>query len=261
MTSNLIKENLLEQKRILIPREQGQAKKYRDFLTSFNFIPIEIPLLAFRAKTLTNEETKLLAQIETYNWIVFTSHVTVETFFQLVEVDRLKNKVKIAAIGSKTAEIVEGFGLKVDFVPDLFVAEKFVEQFAPKVNAGEKVFIPKGNLAREIIRTTLEEKNVLVTEIVLYETYFPENFSVLLRDAILENKIDIALFTSPSTVNHFMSVVNQYGLHEEIKRLIIVSIGPITTQKIVEFGLTCHVEPDIFTVDNAIYALKDFLNQ
>jgi len=258
MTSD-IKENPLYNKRILIPREKGQAMKYRDFLTSLDLLPVEIPLLAFRAKKLTTEEIKLIEEIKTYDWIVFSSHVTIETFFQFVNVDELKGKVKIAVIGSKTAQHIESFGLKVDFIPDSFVAEKFVEQFVPIVNEGEKVFIPKGNLARNIIKTTLEEKNIFVTEIVLYETYFPENYSVVLRDAILENKIDIALFTSPSTVNHFMNVVNKYNLHEEVKRLVNVSIGPITTQKLVDYGLICHVEPDVFTVEHAIYALKDFL--
>jgi len=71
----------LVDKKVLVPRGAGQAKSFSQLVEKYGGISIEIPLIAFRPIELTKELQTAMNEINTYDWIVFTSNVTVETFF------------------------------------------------------------------------------------------------------------------------------------------------------------------------------------
>jgi uroporphyrinogen-III synthase len=123
------------------------------------------------------------------------------------------------------------------------------------------VLIPKGNLAREYISTSLRNHDVLVDEIVIYETYMPNESREKLAKMLSEDQIDILMFTSPSTVNHFMSVVKEYNLESHIKRCVISCIGPVTEKRLLAHGLPIHVSPEEYTVKEMIQSTIQFLEK
>lgn len=92
--------------------------------------------------------------------------------------------------------------------------------------------LPKGNLAREYIASSLQERGAHVEEVIIYETYFPETSRLLLADAVQSGKVDILTFTSPSTVSHFMKIVRENNGYEKMKDCIVACIGPVTAEKL-----------------------------
>jgi uroporphyrinogen-III synthase len=248
-------------KKVLVPRGAGQAKSFSQLVEKYGGISIEIPLIAFRPIELTEQLQHAMNEIDTYDWIVFTSNVTVETFFSFYKKEEKKSFPRIAVIGKKTEEVLQEKGFNAEFVPSAYVTEVFTEEFLPIVPSGSKVLIPKGNLAREYISTSLSNHGVLVDEIVIYETYMPDDSREKLAKMLEENEIDILMFTSPSTVNHFMSVVKEYQLESHIERCVISCIGPITEKKLRAFGLPVHVSPTEYTVHEMLKSTIEFLEK
>ncbi|WHX99504.1 uroporphyrinogen-III synthase [Neobacillus sp. DY30] len=251
----------LKDKKVLVPRGVGQAKSFSQLVEKYGGISIEIPLIAFRPIQLTEQLKRVLAEINTYDWIVFTSNVTVETFFSFYQKKDHSSFPRIAVIGKKTEEVLQEKGFKAEFVPSAYVTEVFTDEFLPIVPSGSKVLIPKGNLAREYISTTLSNHGVLVNEIVIYETYMPEESTEKLAQMLFDNELDILMFTSPSTVDHFMSVVKAYKLENHIKRCVTSCIGPVTEKRLRAYGLPVHVSPEEYTVKEMIKSTIQFLEK
>src|SRR3954467_2656982 len=123
-------------KKVLVPRGENQAKSFSQLVERYGGIPIEIPLIAFRPIERNQRLHDSLKALDTYDWIIFTSNVTVETFFSFINIEEMKTFPKIAVIGNKTAEVLKEKGLHPEFVPTAYVAESFVEEFKPYIQSG-----------------------------------------------------------------------------------------------------------------------------
>lgn len=256
-----MKEHLpLLGKRILVPRGKKEAKAFSALVEKYGGVPLEIPLLSFRPIVPSEKMIEILHNINTYDWLIFTSNVTVETFLATVN-NGFYQLPRIAVIGKRTEVVLTNRGYKVDFVPNEYVAEGFVREFLPLVQKGMKILVPKGNLARDFIAESLTAAGAHVDELVVYETYLPEESKSQLKDAISEKQIDIFTFTSPSTVDHFMEVINENGLHRFLDDCLISCIGPITKERIESVGLRVHVIPETYTVEDMLKKMIIYLEQ
>lgn len=248
----------LQNKRVLVPRGAKQAKSFSALVKKLGGIPVEIPLIAFRPVELCPAIAKALEQLHTYDWIIFTSSVTVETFFAFYK--NGKQLPKVAVIGDKTKEAIEKKQIPVEFTPQEFVAEGFVKEFLPKVGHGTRILIPKGNLAREYIASSLREEGAFVDELIIYETYMPAESRHELLEMLSAGKLDILSFTSPSTIDHFMDTVKGQQLDSVIRQCIVACIGPVSKRKAEQHGLTVHACPKRYTVAEMMDCVIEYLN-
>ncbi|WP_226646547.1 uroporphyrinogen-III synthase [Mesobacillus subterraneus] len=255
----MISANSLQNKTVMIPRGKAHATSFSELVEKNGGVPVEIPLIAFQPVKTSEKLLKTLTDIHTYDWIIFTSNVTVETFYSFFR----KGEVllpKIAVIGEKTKEILVEKGAKVDFVPGEYVAEGFIEEFLPHVQHGEKVLIPKGNLARDYISSALKEKGAIVDEIIIYETFLPEESRGKLVKMLTEETLDILTFTSPSTIDHFMKIVEEHNLGSKLEHCIVACIGPVSKRKAEQRGLKVHAMPEKYTVEEMLKSVANFMN-
>jgi uroporphyrinogen-III synthase len=257
----MIKSLPLLDKTVLIPRGENQAKSFSQLVERYGGIPIEIPLIAFRPIEKNQRLHEALMALDTYEWIIFTSNVTVETFFSFIKEEEVGEAFpKIAVIGKKTGEVLTEMGLSPAFVPSAYVAETFVEEFISLIDKDSRVLVPKGNLAREYIARSLTEAGAHVDEVVIYETYMPDESRVRLASMLADNQLDILTFTSPSTVDHLMDVVKEYRLDEKLVNCLICCIGPVTENKLRAYGLTVHASPKVYTVKEMINSTIAYLD-
>jgi uroporphyrinogen-III synthase len=251
----------LKNKKVLVPRDKKEAQTFSRLLERYGGIPIEIPLIAFRPVKVDQHLQQVLETLDTYDWIIFTSKVTVETLAALIGSGKLSKLPKIAVIGKKTEEALQKNGLTAQFLPSKFVAETFVEEFLPYTYQGMKICIPKGNLARDYIAKSLRAGGAIVEEAIVYENYMPEESQEKLKSLIAGRKLDILLFTSSSTVDHFMDVVTKYQLEKQLEDCLIGCIGPITEEKLKSYGLTVHASPKVYTVEEMINSINSYLEE
>ncbi len=257
----MLKSPPLLDKKVLVPRGKGQAKSFSQLVEMYGGIPVEIPLIAFRPIERNKCLQEYLEALDTYDWIIFTSNTTVETFFSFIDDSAKQVLPKVAVIGKKTEGVLKKRGIPVDFVPSVYVAEAFVEEFLPYIHKGSRVLIPKGNLAREYIASSLAEAGADVHEVVIYETYMPDESRTALAGMLADNELDILTFTSPSTVDHLMDVVKSHGLEERLKSCVIGCIGPVTEKKLRKYGLTVHASPEEYTVKEMLKSTITFIEK
>ncbi|MGG5254873.1 uroporphyrinogen-III synthase [Neobacillus sp. SM06] len=251
----------LKNKKVLIPRGEKQAEAFSKLVGKYGGIPVEIPLIAFRPVKRTSALERFLQRLNQYDWIIFTSNVAVDTFLSFLDKASFTSLPKIAVIGKKTAQVVSAKGLKVEFTPSQYVAETFVTEFSSLIQPGMTIFIPKGNLAREYIGKSLRKKGAVVDEAIVYETYLPVENRAKLSEMIVAGKLDILLFTSPSTVDHFMEIVSEYELKDHLADCLIGCIGPITEKKLFTYGLPVHASPKVYTVEEMVKCMITYLEE
>ncbi|KIY22393.1 MULTISPECIES: uroporphyrinogen-III synthase [Mesobacillus] len=248
----------LQNRTVLIPRGKAHAKRFSELVARHRGIPVEIPLIAFQPVAATQKLLETLQGLHHYDWIIFTSNVTVETFFSFFE-KKKPSLPKIAVIGDKTKASLEERGEKVDFLPQEYVAERFTEEFLPYVKAGDKVLIPKGNLARDYISSSLKKKGAIVEEIIIYETYLPQDSKDKLVQMLSEERLDILTFTSPSTIDHFMGIVEDYHLRDKLAHCIVACIGPVSKRKAEQWGLKVDAMPEKYTVEEMLKSVAEYV--
>ena len=247
----------LQDKTVMIPRGKAHAKSFSELVAKFGGIPVEIPLIAFRPAAATVNLDDLIYHLHTYDWIIFTSNVTVETFFSFIK--KPVKLPKIAVIGDKTRQVLEDRGITVEFTPGHYVAEEFVEEFHSHLRKGTRILIPKGNLARDYIASSLKKHGASVDEAVIYETYMPDDSRDKLIQMLSSGSLDILTFTSPSTIDHFMEIVERHQLHEQLRHCIVACIGPVSLRKAEDWGLTVHAVPEKYTVEEMLNSIIEYL--
>lgn len=250
----------LDNRTVLNPRGKESAKSFSNVVKKYGGVPLEVPLLAFKATELSSEEKMFIGNIHTYDWIIFTSNIAVESFLSFYA-DDLSKLPKVAAIGRKTAQVLEEKGIKVDFIPKEFVAEGFVKDFLPIISKGTRIFIPKGKLARDYIAQKLKQMGAEVDEMIIYDTYFPQESKTHLAQLLAEHRLDIIPLTSPSAADHFMEIVENYKLHDDIQTCIFACIGPVAQKRAESLGLTVHVVPEVYTVEDMIKKIAEYITQ
>ena len=89
--------------------------------------------------------------------------------------------------------------------------------------------------------------------------FFLLESKAILEQMLTENKLDIICFTSPSTVDHFMKVVEKMDLGDKLHTCVIACIGPVAQKRAEKWGLTVHVVPKYYTVEEMIKSIAEYL--
>ena len=101
---------------------------------------------------------------------------------------------------------------------------------------------------RELIQG-LEDRGAAVTPVPVYQWALPEDLGPLRRaiEEIVQERIDVLLVTSATQIHNLMQVAAQNGLEEKVKaglrRAVIASIGPISTEALQVYGISSDFEP------------------
>jgi len=240
-------------KKVLVTRSRDQASELSELLRQYGAEPIEFPVIKISPPESFDELDSALERIEKYDWLLFTSANGVRAVIdQLRELGRdvrwLKGP-KVGAIGPKTAEAIQSLGVRVDFVPQEFVAEAVVREF-PDDPKGKRILIPRAKEAREVIPEKLRELGADVDVVTSYKTEAEESDVADVSDRIQAGEIDIITFTSSSTVRMFAERIPKVP-----EGVIIACIGPITAETAESLGLKPDVVAEEYTIEGLVKAL------
>ena len=90
----------------------------------------------------------------------------------------------------------------------------------------------------------------LVRQIKTYVWTLPEDLEPLHAaiERIADGNAEVALFTSGIQLTHLLQVAEQRGMSERLRaglsRVVIASVGPLTTEALLAAGLTADIEPE-----------------
>ncbi len=244
-------------RRILVTRAAERAGEFAARLRALGAEAIEFAAIASAPPSSHDALDRAIAEIETFDWIIFTSAQGVSSFFARMrerERDiRAMSRAALAAIGPATAARLGDYALKVAATPREYRAEALIEAIGAARIAGARILIPRAETAREVLPETLRKLGA--REVVVapaYRTIRPhpdesERIAAMLEDGA----IDLAAFTSSSTVENFVALVGA-GAARRTKAAVI---GPITAATARAHGLEIAVEAAQYTIDGLTEAI------
>jgi uroporphyrinogen III methyltransferase/synthase len=195
-----------------------------------------------------------------YDGVVFTSVNGVKHFFDRLRRQGLDSRAfggcRLAAIGPATADELRGHGLEPDFVPRRYVAEEVVQGIINHGEFGERILIPRAETAREVLPQELERAGFEVNVLPVYRTELAHNDTQELLEAMSRGEVHYVSFTSSSTVHNFFQLVEPQQLRPFTEKgLRLACIGPVTEETLGEYGFTCQVRPQRYTVPELARAI------
>lgn len=249
-------------KTIVVTRSREQASEFADQLYEYGAHVIEFPTIEIAKPDTIQPLDNAIQNIQSYNWIVFTSINGVDSFFQrLFELGRdtrdLKG-IKLCAIGPATEDGIKKYYLHVNCRPPRFVAESVVEELK-KVTAikGESFLLPRADIARSFLPEELQKLGGRVTDLVAYKTVMAQPKEINLLEKIKNGEVHVITFTSSSTVRNFVQIIGEKNIASLNGHAQYASIGPITTQTAEELGFHIAIKAKEYTIPGLVNAILE----
>ena len=246
-------------KKIVITRDAAGNARFSRLLFSLGAYPIEFPCIKTVGPNVNENIIKALANLDQWEWVVFTSVNGIKYTFDLLEMSNLDSRAfgsnRIACVGEKTANELKKYGLKADFIPGTFTGEDIALEMSSKINIRDKkILLLRSAISDKKLDNILSENGAFIDDLNVYtvETLYNENKRT---ESMINEKPDWITFTSASTVRGFFEqVVPDVIISNNIK---IASIGPVTSSELKKYGVAVSAEAREYTTDGIITAIKE----
>jgi uroporphyrinogen III methyltransferase/synthase len=252
--------------RVLLTRPAEQGTHAAELLRDAGAAPVHLPAIRIEPPEDGAPLRDAVANLGDYDWVVFTSVNGVDRFFAELDAQdgdaRKLGAARVAAIGPATAGRLASHGVRADVTPDEHrgeaVAEAILAHHDGHMHA-LSVLLPRAAIARDALPDALRQAGARVDVVSAYRTLpADETTTERLRAAIGAGEIDIATFTSSSTVAHTVEALGERA-GELLGRLTVASIGPITTDTARKHGIRVDVTAERYTVEGLVEALEEHM--
>jgi len=221
--------------------------------------PIDFATIRIKPLTESSRFLQVLSGIAGYDWIIFTSANGVSVFFDCLKTlkkdARVFGSAKIAAIGSETAGKLNEFGIRADFVPNVFTGKELGRQLVGFANLqGKKVLLLRSENASAELTKVLERAGAEVENVPVYTNVTEKTDCGRLKGKIAKNEIDWITFASPSSVKGFFEQIPPDLINSSSAR--IASIGPVTSEALASLGVKVVAEATEHTIDGLLAAIR-----
>lgn len=187
------------------------------------------PMIALKPLSDPQEVDHVIDNINNYNWLVFTSIYAAKFFFahlfKLGKDVRVLSGLKIASIGRFTSKKIKEFGIVPDLQATDESSEGLIACFKMEGISGEKIVIPRSNLAHNTLPDGLQNLGNEVLPLIVYQ-----NVKTNIKKRVNPESFDQIIFTSPSCVQNF---IKEYGELPQIPK--IISKGKETAKEIAKY--------------------------
>ncbi|HWR90290.1 MAG TPA: uroporphyrinogen-III C-methyltransferase [Dissulfurispiraceae bacterium] len=238
--------------RILITRDYTKDYQALEDLGGEIF---EFPTVEITPPDDFSDLDRCIDRLDGYEWLIFTSANGFRHFLERIisrgkDVRDLRGP-KICAIGSKTAEAIGRYGIRVDLVPQEFNAEGLVETFCNLSGQdgirGKRFLLPRAEKAREVFPAKIRELGGEIDTPTAYCARKRERHGKRLKRYIDERRITVATFTSAATFRNFVDIMGEESIGF-LKTAAIAVLGPVTARAIEKAGLTVSIMPKEATI-------------
>lgn len=245
--------------RVLVTRAAHQASALADALAAFGLLVVSIPAIALQPPS--DEYASLHEAMETldeFDWLLFTSANAVAVFAEQREelgIDEVP--CRIASIGAATSRALREVGLRVNLQPEVAVAESFARALRPHAR-GKRMLLIRAESARDVLPVEMERAGASLTIATAYRTVVPaESIDALRREM---PNLGAITFASSSAVRHLLELCETAGVVLP-PRMVLASIGPVTSAELRQAGLTVALESSVAQVEVFASELARYLRR
>jgi len=190
---------------------------------------------------LTGVGTRLLLQILATRWA-------------LADLLKALQSITVVARGPKPVKVLRDHHIPITLtVPEPNTWRELLEALDVSARTipldGKTVAVQEYGISNEALLAGLKERGAYPLAVPVYRWDLPKDTSPLLDGIrqIIEGKVGIALFTNAAQVRHLMRFASGEGLEKSLrsalKKVVIASVGPTTSEALREEGLGVDFEP------------------
>lgn len=250
-------------KTVIVTRARAQASALTKKLEAQGARVLEVPAIKIVPPADFAPLDKAIAEIDTYKWLILTSVNGVEYFFNRLQKagkdSRALCGVKIAAIGSATAEALKGYGITADLIPSAYKAEELADALAEDTKAGDKLLLARAKVARNVLPERLRALGAQVDVVAAYETVADCQNKEELLEALESGEASIVTFTSSSTVTNLLDVLGDKK--DLLNKVALAAIGPVTAETLEKNGLKPAISAAEYTIDGLMTAIEEYYKE
>lgn len=243
-------------KRALSCRPEDQAKELIEGLTKEGLEVHSLPMIKLQRVQDLSPLHQYFEQLETFEWVVFTSVNAVKFFFEAAEEYGLKlyffPNLKFATVGEKTKLSLEQLGYRTNFVPMHATANVLAENI---YDIEEKnVLIPRSKRASNDYVDALNKRGAIVHTVDLYNNISIDYPAESIQKEFA-NSFEYLIFTSGSTFTALHENLTNASVTLQNEK--IICIGPSTANTVEELGYSVHAIAEQHDVDGIISCIKN----
>ena len=250
-------------KTVIVTRARAQASALTKKLEAQGARVLEVPAIKIVPPADFAPLDKAIAEIDTYKWLILTSVNGVEYFFNRLQKagkdSRALCGVKIAAIGSATAEALKGYGITADLIPSAYKAEELADALAEDTKAGDKLLLTRAKVARNVLPERLRALGAQVDVVAAYETVADCQNKEELLEALESGEASVVTFTSSSTVTNLLDVLGDKK--DLLNKVALAAIGPVTAETLEKNGLKPAISAAEYTIDGLMTAIEEYYKE
>ncbi len=242
--------------------EARRAKEVEKLICTYGGEPIVVPSMREVGLESNQHVLEFAAKVleGSYDLIIFMTGVGVRTILEIAETkyDRedflaALRKVKIAARGAKPNSALRELKVSVDVTaeePSTWheLLQAIDAEYGDSLGKMHVVLQEYGASNPELL-SELSERSRELTKVPVYQWALPEDLQPL-RECVLgvlNGMIDVVLFMTAVQVIHLFRVAEQMGvqddLREALRKTVVLSIGPTTSEELTHYGIEPDFEP------------------
>jgi len=252
----------LKNKTIVLTRTIEQSKESAAIFSELGADVIVFPTLEIVPPNNWDKFDEVILSSQKIDFVVFTSAHAVTMFIKRCSELNKKvdfEKIKVVAVGNKTKSVCEENKINVDIVPKKFSGEGVVEELSKYDLKDKLVFIPRSAIGREDLPKGLEELGAKIITVPIYNVSLPSKESVQLNiEQLNSTKPDVFIFTSPSTFENFLLIMNINSPVSFFKNYDVAAIGPTTKTTIENHKVKVSIMPDEYTIKGLANKMSEF---
>ena len=178
----------------------------------------------------------------------------VETLYPAEQFVAALRKVVVVARGPKPVAVLKEMGVPITVaVPEPNTWREVLRALdESEVSAplrGRRIAVQEYGVSNAELLAALSERGARVTSVPVYEWGLPEDLGPL-RAAVASlarEEIDVVVFTSGMQITNLLQVAAETNMGDAVRRafsrMLVASIGPVTSEKLREHGLAADLEP------------------
>ena len=183
---------------------------------------------------------------------------------RLPEVLAALEDVTIIARSPKPAAVLRRNKVRIDMMPpEPYTTEDLIQCLDGMEFAGLEVAVQAYGGPNNLLTRTLRERGAGVREVSLYSWGLPDDVSPVLEMVrkLEAGQVDAVAFTSQPQVVNLLAIARRSMLEDKLRRclnsdsVVVASVGPVCTRRLLENGLKVDVEPEHPHMGNLVMAL------
>jgi len=251
------KKTLLH-KKVIVTQARTGTSSLTTKLRDLGCRVVEVPTIKISSLLQENKIFEdILSRIQDYKWLIFTSSVGVNLFFNFLTEKgfdiRNLHHLKIAAVGSETRKELLKRGLIVDYTPGEYHGVALAKGLINQINQNEKLLLLRSKIGSEAMLDVLTNNNIDFNSFPIYDTIL-ENKKITQLSQI--EKFNYITFTSSSTVEGFVKIATSSRF--DFSKLNAICIGNQTANTARLHGFKVFVSKEA-TIDSMVAKIKEIV--